>query len=93
MFLVTLTFILTTPGAWQQGYGFPFLSPMPGQFLLKDLVNLGAAITFQGKFTGAAGEGEGTRWILWHLPGGLHLLDHDPNWTAHRSSSELSTTW
>jgi uncharacterized membrane protein YkgB len=40
MFLVTLTFVLTTPGVWQQGYGFPFLSPMPGQFLLKDLVNL-----------------------------------------------------
>ena len=43
MFLITLTFVLTTPGVWQPGYGFPFPSPMPGQFLLKDLLLLGAA--------------------------------------------------
>ena len=30
MFLITLTFVLTTPGVWQPGYGFPFPSPMPG---------------------------------------------------------------
>jgi len=29
MFLVTLSFILTTPGVWQQGYGFPFPSSSP----------------------------------------------------------------
>jgi uncharacterized membrane protein YkgB len=43
MFLTTLTFLATIPGVWQPGYGFPFLSPT-GQFLLKDLVLLGAAI-------------------------------------------------
>ncbi len=43
MFLITLTFLATTPGVWQKDYGFPFLSPT-GQFLLKDLVLLGAAI-------------------------------------------------
>jgi uncharacterized membrane protein YkgB len=43
MFLITLTFLVTTPGVWQKDYGFPFLSPT-GQFLLKDLVLLGAAI-------------------------------------------------
>lgn len=44
MFLITLSLLLTTPGVWQPGYGFPALSPMPGQFLAKDLVLLGAAI-------------------------------------------------
>ena len=36
LFLVTLTFVFTTPGAWQPGYGIPYLSPDPGQFLAKD---------------------------------------------------------
>jgi len=31
IFLLTLTFVFTTPGVWQPGYGFPFPSPMPGQ--------------------------------------------------------------
>lgn len=44
LFLVTLSFLITTPGVWQKGEGFPFLSPMPGQFLAKDLMLLGAAI-------------------------------------------------
>ena len=44
MFLVTLSFVLSTPGVWQEGYGFPFPSPAVGQFLLKDLLLLGAAI-------------------------------------------------
>jgi len=54
MFLVTLSFILTTPGVWQQGYGFPFPSSSPGQFLLKDLVNLGAATYTAGEALRAA---------------------------------------
>jgi len=49
MFLITLTFLLTTPGVWQPGYGFPFPSPMPGQFLVKDLMLLGAAIWTAGE--------------------------------------------
>lgn len=48
MFLTTLSFILTTPGVWQPGYGFPYPSPMPGQFLAKDLLLLGAAIWTAG---------------------------------------------
>ncbi|HEV2096641.1 MAG TPA: DUF417 family protein [Chthoniobacterales bacterium] len=55
MFLITLAFILTTPGVWQPGYGFPFLSPMPGQFLAKDLLPLGAAIWTAGEALRAAG--------------------------------------
>lgn len=49
MFLITLSFILTTPGVWQPGYGFPFPSPMPGQFLVKDIMLLGAAIWTAGE--------------------------------------------
>jgi len=54
IFLTTLTFALTTPGVWQPGYGFPFLSPMPGQFLAKDLIALGAAIWTAGEALRAA---------------------------------------
>lgn len=49
MFLITLSFLLTTPGVWQPGYGFPFPSPMPGQFLIKDIMLLGAAIWTAGE--------------------------------------------
>ena len=49
MFLITLSFVLTTPGVWQVGYGFPFPSPMPGQFLAKDILLLGAAIWTAGE--------------------------------------------
>lgn len=44
MFLTTLSFLFTTPGVLQEGLGFPLLSASPGQFLLKDLVLLGAAL-------------------------------------------------
>jgi len=49
MFLTTLTFVLTTPGVWQPGYGFPYLSPAVGQFLAKDLLPLGIAIWTAGE--------------------------------------------
>ncbi len=54
MFLTTLSFLLSTPGVWQPGYGVPALSPSPGQFLAKDLVLLGAAIWTAGEALGAA---------------------------------------
>src|SRR5438105_5728828 len=44
MFLTTLSFVITTPGVWQAAYGFPALAASPGQFLVKDVVLLGAAI-------------------------------------------------
>lgn len=44
MFLTTLSFLLSTPG-WEPSLGgFPALSTVPGQFLIKDIVLLGAAI-------------------------------------------------
>ena len=43
MFLTTLSFLITTPG-WEPSLGgFPALSAMPGQFVLKDVVLLGVA--------------------------------------------------
>lgn len=55
MFLITLTFLFSTPGVWQPEYGFPFLSPMLGQFIAKDLLFLGAATWSAGEALTAAG--------------------------------------
>ena len=43
LFLGTLSFLVTTPEAWQEGQGTPQLS-MLGESLLKDTVLLGAAL-------------------------------------------------
>lgn len=43
MFATTLSFMVTTPGVWQEGHGAPKLS-MVGQFLVKDSVFLGASL-------------------------------------------------
>ncbi len=43
MMLGTLSFLVTTPEAWQEGQGMPQLS-MLGEALLKDTVLLGAAL-------------------------------------------------
>jgi uncharacterized membrane protein YkgB len=49
MFLSTLSFLFSTPG-WEPSLGgFPSLSALPGQFLLKDVVLLGAAIWSLGE--------------------------------------------
>src|SRR6516162_8247513 len=37
MFLTTVSFLVTTPGVWEPSAGgFPALSALPGQFLIKD---------------------------------------------------------
>lgn len=43
MFVTTLSFLVTTPGVWQEHRGAPRLS-MVGQFLAKDSVFLGASL-------------------------------------------------
>jgi uncharacterized membrane protein YkgB len=50
-FLVTLSFMLSTPGVVPEGASFPVLSGMPGEFLLKDLVLLAVswAVFVSGK--------------------------------------------
>jgi reactive chlorine resistance protein C len=52
LFIGTLSFLFTTPGVTAGG-GFPVLSVLPGQFLLKDLVLLGAALWTLGDSLGA----------------------------------------
>ena len=48
MFLTTLSFLFSTPG-WESSLGgFPALSVVPGQFILKDVVLLGAAVWLLG---------------------------------------------
>ncbi len=50
MFLTTLSFVITTPGVWQAGYGFPALAGFPGQFLVKDVVLLGGYLEAEVDF-------------------------------------------
>lgn len=50
MFSTTLSFLLTTPGVWEASAGgFPALSVVPGQFLVKDIVLFGAAVWLCGQ--------------------------------------------
>ena len=53
MFATTLSFLATTPEAWQQKHGEPKLSPA-GQFLVKDIVLLGASLLTAGDAMEAA---------------------------------------
>ncbi len=49
LFVTTLSFLFSTPG-WEPSLGgFPALSAMPGQFLLKDIVLLGASVWLLGE--------------------------------------------
>ena len=49
MFLTTLSFLFSTPGVIEPSLGFPALSAVPGQFLIKDVVLLGAALWTTGE--------------------------------------------
>jgi uncharacterized membrane protein YkgB len=50
MFLTTLSFLVTTPGVWEPSLGgFPALSALPGQFLIKDLALLGISVWSLGE--------------------------------------------
>ena len=53
LFLSTLSLLFTTPGV-TAARGFPVLSVLPGQFLLKDLVLIGASLWTLGESLGAA---------------------------------------
>jgi uncharacterized membrane protein YkgB len=48
LFATTLSMVFTTPG-WEPTLGFPALSALPGQFLLKDIVLFGAAVWSLGE--------------------------------------------
>jgi uncharacterized membrane protein YkgB len=50
MFLTTLSFLVTTPCVWEPSLGgFPALSALPGQFLIKDLALFGIALWTLGE--------------------------------------------
>jgi len=49
MFFTTLSFLFSTPGVIESSLGFPALSAVPGQFLIKDVVLLGAALWTTGE--------------------------------------------
>jgi uncharacterized membrane protein YkgB len=50
IFLATLSFLVTTPGAWASIPGWPIPMPgMAGSFLIKDLFLLGAAVWITGE--------------------------------------------
>ena len=54
LFLSTLSFLFTTPGVTVPSGGFPVLSVLPGQFLLKDLVLVSASLWTLGDALNAA---------------------------------------
>jgi reactive chlorine resistance protein C len=55
IFLATLSFLVTTPGAWASVPGWPLPVPgMAGSFLIKDLFLLGAAVWIAGESLRAA---------------------------------------
>jgi uncharacterized membrane protein YkgB len=55
MFLTTLSFLVTTPGVWESSAGgFPALSAVPGQFLIKDLALIGISLWTLGEAWRAA---------------------------------------
>lgn len=57
LFLGTVSFLFTTPGVvMTYAHGFPVLSALPGQFLLKDLVLLGVALWTLGESLAAVGK-------------------------------------
>src|SRR5260370_2206050 len=61
LFLSTLSFLFTTPGVTAAS-GFPVLSVLPGQFLLKDLVLVSASLWTLGDSVRAA-----RPWLIAHV--------------------------
>ena len=58
MFLVTLSFMASTPGVVEPSLGFPALSVLPGQLLLKDVVLLAVAVWTLGEALSSASQDE-----------------------------------
>lgn len=55
LFVTTLTFMASTPGVIEPSVGFPGISVMPGQFLLKDVGLLAASVVAFGNSLRAIG--------------------------------------
>jgi uncharacterized membrane protein YkgB len=55
LFITTLSFMTSTPGAFEPSLGFPAISIAPGQFLLKDVGLLAASVFILGHSLSAMG--------------------------------------
>ena len=55
LFVTTLSFMISTPGTFEAGLGFPAITVAPGQFLLKDLGLLAASVFVLGRSLSAMG--------------------------------------
>lgn len=65
MFLTTSSFLVTTPGVWEASAGgFPALSALPGQFVIKDLALLGIAFWTLGEAWKASQQWEPVRYTV-----------------------------
>jgi uncharacterized membrane protein YkgB len=69
-FLLTVSFLFSTPGAAQLKYGFPVLGDA-GQFLIKDLVLLGASFWTAAEAHGAV-QRSGA-WLVFFAKAPIHL--------------------
>jgi uncharacterized membrane protein YkgB len=79
MFLTTLSFLFSAPG-WEPSLGgFPAVSASVGQFLLKDVVLLGAAILTFGEAYSAAVHTARSRATLGEEPGASSQGDGLPH--------------
>jgi uncharacterized membrane protein YkgB len=79
LFLGTLSFLFTTPGVVAtHADGIPVLSALPGQFLLKDLVLMGAALWTLGESMGARRSQPrvGESVLVGSTPGGMVHQNH-----------------
>ncbi|GGE79244.1 YkgB family protein [Massilia psychrophila] len=61
LFVITLTLMASTPGVFEPSIGFPGLSVMPGQFLLKDFGLLAASVFAFGNSLKAIATGSAIR--------------------------------
>lgn len=55
LFTTTLSFMLSTPGTFEPGLGFPAITVAPGQFLLKDIGLLAGSVFVLGLSLSAMG--------------------------------------
>ena len=85
MFLTTLSFLVTTPG-WEPSLGgFPAVSAMPGQFVLKDIGTVGCrAVDGRRGMDSAAGSDRRMRRLLsnrtWKCYAGTSVIPSDWAW-------------
>lgn len=61
LFVTTLSFMISTPGTFEPGLGFPAITVAPGQFLLKDIGLLAGSVFILGQSLSAMGRKRDSR--------------------------------